>query len=483
MDKKLILGTVSVAISALAYFVSSGVLGDWGSYMWIAPLPILLFSFYSSNIAAFTCAYLAYFLGTVAATYYLSTGLPIELENSYPISLYYLSNAFDALIFALIIVITRHVVLRLNHWTSIFIFPSLWTAYEYIVSLISSGATNNSIANSQIEWLSIIQIASITGIWGITFLLTLIPASIAISWRYRHTNMHTLMTLTIPAIIFIAVASWGFWQLKQEYYVPSMIVGLATIPESPQDLKSTDKNTVLNIVDHYINAVNELADEGASIILLPEKIVTALPAYLPTIVTKFSQAAKTKKVTLIVGLNEPIDKKNVALVIGPDGKTQFEYTKQHIVRFNSEADYTRGNSTCVFSANEEKLGVTICHDIDYQNLGRDYSRARIGTMFVPALDYVTDAWLHARVAIIRGIEGGFSVVRNAQWGYMTISDPQGQISEIRMSSFNTPTMLLSTVSPGDGNTFYAKTGDWLPWLSMIIASILLYRTAKIRKQV
>lgn len=481
MANNILTGMVTVLFSSLAYFISSGVLGNWGSYMWIAPFPILLYSLYTNNTSAFIAAFLSYFLGNAIALLYLGSDLPSALSGHYPLITSILGCAIDAMALAIFILITRFTVLRLNSWITIFMFPSLWTAYEYITSLISSSATNSSIANSQIAWSSLIQIASITGIWGITFLLTLIPASIAITWRYRNTDNQSLKTFAVPACLLLLVASWGFWLLKHELYVPSMIVGLATIPQTVEDLKSTDENKISDLLNTYLDATKELADEGASIVLLPEKAITVKPAYLPNIKEKLIKLAKKKNITIIIGLNKSDEQQNVALVIGPDGKTKCEYNKQHMVKFGAEAKYKPGKDICQFFEDDDKVGVAICHDMDFPKLGREYSKEKVGVLFVPALDFVADAWMHARVALLRGIEGGYSVVRNAQWGYMSISDPQGQISQIRKSSPDSPTILLGTVSAGKGNTFYAKTGDWLPWLCMFMIAYILFRAFTVKK--
>lgn len=476
MTKDIILGTIAILVSASAYLIGSGVFGEWGSYMWIAPLPILLFAMHTDYyLRAAIVALLGYFLGNAIAMGYLVNIMPSSLVHYYPRYYFLFAITVDAIFFASFVLITRFAVFRLNHWMTIFIFPCLWTTYEYIGSLVSDIATYNSIANTQVDWLSIIQIASLTGIWGITFLVTLIPASIAIAWHLRNINLQSFISLIVPASLLFAATSWGFWQIKNENYIPSMIVGLANVPTSMQNLQSTDPKVVMDIVDNYIDAAQELADEGATIVLMPEKIVTAEPSYLPSIVQRFTTIAKQKSITIIVGLNEPIASQNVALVIGPDGKIKFEYAKQRLLQWSGEKNYKSGKKPCVFFEDTDKIGVSICHDMDFQTLGRTYSQEKVGVVFVPAMDFYADAWLHARVSILRGIEGGFSVVRNAQWGLMSISDPQGQVTQLRKASLKTPNILLGTVSPGHGTTIYSRLGNWLPWLCIAVLAFIMFR--------
>jgi apolipoprotein N-acyltransferase len=51
----------------------------------------------------------------------------------------------------------------------------------------------------------------------------------------------------------------------------------------------------------------------------------------------------------------------------------------------------------------------------------------IRSMGVPAGDFGKDAWLHARMAIMRGVENGFAIVRAANDGLLTVRDAEGRV--------------------------------------------------------
>lgn len=48
-------------------------------------------------------------------------------------------------------------------------------------------------------------------------------------------------------------------------------------------------------------------------------------------------------------------------------------------------------------------------------------------MLVPAWDFVADLWQHGQIAVMRGVEDGFSIARAAKQGYLTVSDNRGRI--------------------------------------------------------
>jgi apolipoprotein N-acyltransferase len=92
---------------------------------------------------------------------------------------------------------------------------------------------------------------------------------------------------------------------------------------------------------------------------------------------------------------------------------------------------------------------------------------------VPAWDFVRDARLHSRMAVLRAVENGFALARTAQQGSLTLSDAYGRIVAETSSSQRPDALLTGDLVPGPGATFYARTGDWFGWLALCLAAILL----------
>ncbi len=96
---------------------------------------------------------------------------------------------------------------------------------------------------------------------------------------------------------------------------------------------------------------------------------------------------------------------------------------------------------------------------------------------MPAWDFVRDGRLHARMAVMRGIDGGFAVVRSARTGRMTVSDAFGRVLAERTSSA-LATSIVEQVTTGDGRTFCARTGDWFAWLALMLAAACILLAGK-----
>jgi apolipoprotein N-acyltransferase len=111
--------------------------------------------------------------------------------------------------------------------------------------------------------------------------------------------------------------------------------------------------------------------------------------------------------------------------------------------------------------------------MDFARLGRDYARAGAALMLVPAWDF-RGAWgadgePHGNLAVLRGIEGGFSVARSARIGYLTLSDPTGRLLAHRRSDPEVAMVTVPMPAPRTGATLYARTGDLFGWLCVAAA--------------
>jgi len=93
-----------------------------------------------------------------------------------------------------------------------------------------------------------------------------------------------------------------------------------------------------------------------------------------------------------------------------------------------------------------------------------YGEAGTGLMLVPAWDFVLDRWEHGHIAVMRGVEGGFSTARAAKRGYLTVSDDCGRILAETQSDSAPFAALVSDVPAAHDTTLYLLLGDWFAWL-------------------
>src|SRR6185436_13007960 len=157
----------AVITAGLCWYFANDLSGNFWYLMWFAPVPVLITSFRLSAKWAFLAAFIAYLLGRLSWLPYLLTVLPVPLAIFFTVLL--------PLIFALVVLLTRKIVLQNRNGWSAFAFPVFWCLFEFLLFKFSPDGTAGSISYTQSNFLQVVQIASVTGILGISFLVTLFP--------------------------------------------------------------------------------------------------------------------------------------------------------------------------------------------------------------------------------------------------------------------------------------------------------------------
>ncbi|HEV2112294.1 MAG TPA: hypothetical protein VGT99_13125, partial [Gammaproteobacteria bacterium] len=152
------------------------------------------------------------------------------------------------------------------------------------------------------------------------------------------------------------------------------------------------------------------------------------------------------------------------------------YDKEHMLP-PFESKLTPGTALTLLAASggNGSWGVAICKDMDFTELGRRYGAAGAGLMLVPGWDFFRDWIQHGHMAIMRGVESGFSVVRSAKGGSLFVSDDRGRIlAEVKSDAAPFSTLLV-TVPQGHDKTLFLLLGDWFAWVAVALLAYLLLR--------
>ncbi|MBP2658816.1 MAG: Nitrilase/cyanide hydratase and apolipoprotein N-acyltransferase [Firmicutes bacterium] len=463
---------VATTLSAVAYFFSTGIYNYW-FLTWLAPIPLLLYALRATTNSAIFASLIIYIVG-------FSSGILAYKNTIIPVSTLLYGNMMNAVIYTIIVMLFRHVALRKEHWSWSFIFASGWTAFEFIVSRHSPAGTLDSMAYTQIFNLPIIQIASITGILGITFLLMLAPASVTLAWHYRKNAKLCLKAIAIPTSILILILIFGLYRLYLPNQGSTVKVGMASINMTMEEMLARgQQKEAERIISRYIHCIDLLSRAGAEVVLLPEKIVRLNLQEQPKLLELLADTARKNKIMLIAALDIQEDDKryNSAYLFLPSGETALRYEKQHLLPF-SEGHYIAGGKLEIRDMADKGLwGIAICKDMDFEEPSKGYSQAGVNLLFVSALDFKTDSLLHARVAIMRGVEENYAVARAAQWGLLSLTDNKGNIIKmVSNAAANEDVLLIGEIPLGQGKSIYSRFGDWFGYLSggLLILLILFF---------
>ncbi|NUQ88323.1 MAG: acyltransferase, partial [Glycomyces artemisiae] len=143
--------------------------------MWAAPIPMLLAVPRLGLWAALLTAEAAWLGGTARIWWYLADSLEMP-----PVFIIVSVVVFTGLYTAATL-LYRVLMRRGRHWAAFLAFPAGVVAVEYLGSVINADAGGEwwSLAYTQAGQTAVLQLASVTGIWGITFLLMAIPSAVA----------------------------------------------------------------------------------------------------------------------------------------------------------------------------------------------------------------------------------------------------------------------------------------------------------------
>ena len=349
---------------------------------------------------------------------------------------------------------------------------------ELLFARVSPHGTAGSLAYSQMDALPVVQIASVTGLWGVSFLVMAVPAAVAVATAPAVTRGRRRAIVGAALVVVLGVLGFGAWRLTRPVDGATVGVGLAASDVDVRRFNTRDRLEALSLIDAFSGAIDTLAARGAQVVVLPEKIVGVTDAYKTEVEQRLADAARRNRVVVVAGLNEittPL-KRNVALVFAADGTRAAGYLKQHLIP-GLEAGYVVGDTPSVVPATVPPWGVAICKDLDFPALGRVYASRGVALMLVPAWDFVADAWQHEAMAAMRAVESGFALARSARQGRLTVRDDRGRLVAAGRSDAAPLALVAATVKVRHDATVYARYGDWFAWLCAIVTGAVLARLA------
>jgi len=465
--RRLGLAAAATIASALLWTFGSG-LTPVGWITWLAPLPVLLMASRGPGLLAFGMGALAWLGGEVPLwTYYVGEiGMPVPLVLGLLIA--------TALVFGFAVWSFATLARKGLALLAALSVPAAWVTLEYVFSLAMPHGAYWSLAYTQSDLLPVAQTASVTGVWGVTFLVLLVPAAIA-AVASPGLLRRTRRTTALVALVLVAVpVGYGVVRLATAPEPRETVAMAALSIEAPHPVMRYEAPESAAVTEAYRAALPSVAASGAMVVVLPEKIFWVREADAAAFLATWSAMAVDAGIDVVVGaaLGQDGATYNVAIHLPADGSAPTLYRKQHMIPGletdapEGEPELTPGDELTFVPGTP--WGLIVCKDLDFPGLAADYRDAGAAVLLAPALDFGTDEWLHSRSAVMRGIEQGLSVVRAAEQGLATVSDPYGHVTE---SDGAAVVVAVDTTGP---STVYGTLGDWFAWLSALLLAACLF---------
>lgn len=463
--------SVLIAIAAFAataglVFLGNGLMPRW-PLMWLAPLPVLIFALRRP----------AWQAGVVAAAAYLAGGLNLwnYLHLFAPPVVWFMDFGTAALAFAAGVLLMRALERRGTLWSAWIALPAVWVTFEYARNLLWPHGSGACIAYSQLNFLPFLQLASLAGPWGMGFVLMLFPAGLALAiHRWRSARKQAVFVLSATVGVAAAALIFGAVRLAIPQPGPDVTVGLIVSDANGGASVNDPGAPTQHLFENYAEHARQLIAQGAQVVVMPEDMAVVLDSDVATTDAIFQPIADRTGTTLVVGVNRQgaEGRHNEARIYTPN-ETVRSYNKEHLLPPWETAHFTPGTTRTFFAAPGKAAGqtwgVAICKDMDFTDPARSYGLADVGLMFTPAWDFQVDAFWHGHIAVMRAVEDGFSLVRSARHGFLTVADNRGRIVAETPSDSAPFATLLAHVPSGHSKTIFLLLGDWFGWFAIALA--------------
>jgi apolipoprotein N-acyltransferase len=263
--------------------------------MWFAPLPVLWFALRRSWWVAGLTALAGWLAGCVNLwSYFHHVGMPFVAWLG-------IFGAVAA-VAAGAVLLFRALALRGAWWSAVVAFPAAWVTLEYVRNLTTLHGTAGSIAYTQLKFLPFLQLASLTGPWGMSFLLLCFPAALAIGLHLRETApKRALRIVATTCGVLAAVLIFGAVRLAMTPHGPLVKVGLVASDTRANVNVAESGADAQRLFASYAAEAEALAAGGAQAIVLPEKLGVVLESENGSADPIFQRLAERTGATIVVG--------------------------------------------------------------------------------------------------------------------------------------------------------------------------------------
>jgi apolipoprotein N-acyltransferase len=414
-----------------------------------------------------------------------------------------------------------------------FLCGVLWVGLEIILAHFLSGFPWNTLGVSQHRILPLIQLASITGVYGVSFVVVWTSASLLVTAAgilCRPARRSPWVgDILLPSLAVLVLFSFGLRKLSSRPAdSPKLNVTLVQ-PSIPQTLiwnpgKDTERF-------HDLMRLSEAAlSNKTDLLIWPEAAIPKLLRYDEETFRAVTGLARKHHVWMIVGSDdaepsaksnrpEDADYFNSSFLIDPEGRLVSTYKKRNLVIFGEYVPLTRwlpflkwftpvqggfkagdkpvpfeltwpsqpagGTADEAAPARRVKTSVLICFEDTFAELGREGAGA--DTDFL--VNITNDGWFgegaaqrqHAATALFRSVENGLPLVRCTNTGLTCWYDSNGVLREFLTAKDGTiygegfMTAAIPLLAPGEERspTFYHRHGDWFGWGCAGLSALLL----------
>ncbi len=397
----------------------------------------------------------------------------------------------------------------LGPWGRWLVFPLAFTSVDWVMSLLKL-TTAGSPAYSQYSNLPLIQVLSITGMWGVTFLISWFASTVNALWDHRFHWQSVGGMIAVFVVCILAVFLYGSLRLaiKPMQYtaasVPTVKVAMVTNETIFPALHGINLGTFYRASDAeraavlpVFEAVNQqmfrrietALQAGAIIVSTQETAGLVLEEDQAQILLHAADLARQYHAYLEISLwvftrNQALPYiQNQSLLVDPSGQIAWSYDKTYPVFPGESFIVISGDGNLpVIDTPFGRMSTAICNDLHYPALLRQAGQNHTSILIAPFDDDPTIDTQGPAEAAFRTIENGFSTIRAAGQGLSMITDPEGRVLASQDYFTTSSHILVATLPVHSENTIYSRIGDLFAYLCVAGLFVLVIWSSLHHKQ-
>ena len=380
-------------------------------------------------------------------------------------------------------------------WSVVWVSPVVWTALEKFWPEIFP----NYLGASQYKLSLVTQIADLTGILGVTFIVVYINSTLFAALKLW-SEMRKIATrqLLVCMAVLVAVLMYGQVRIRavdrQAAAADKLTIGLVQANRGAGD-KGSHTESLLQ--EHQEMSRSLAASQPLDLVVWPESVLglnlASREENLPTAMFGDTHTPTLFGAILQIGENSATRAHSSALLADSGGRILGTYDKMVLVPFGeyipfgetfpsvyalappSTGRFWPGKNPEPLAFGKYLLSVNICYEDIFPGQIRALMQGGHNRRIPHVMINLTnDSWYgkstepieHLALASFRSIEQRRSLVRSTNTGISAFVDPAGRI--VKRSGIWTRETLVDRVPMMQGRTVYALSGDWLGWVCALL---------------
>jgi apolipoprotein N-acyltransferase len=393
---------------------------------------------------------------------------------------------------------------RTSGFGVLWLAPFVWVALEWARSWVLGGFPWALLGASQATVLPVVQLASITGVYGLSLVVVLVSTALALLVLSRHRRDRS-GAAAVAALLIVVTGAGTIRAARSELTRSGTVVRVGLVQGNIAQDEKWNPAYRDRILTQYLDLSRRVIDAGAELIIWPEAATPFFFDIEAALAEPIRRLAVSSRTAFLIGTDEfvrgeggaPNQYFNSAVLVREDGRSSRSYRKMQLVPFGeyvplkqllffvgplveAVSDFSAGEEPVVFDAGGHRLSTAICYEVVFPWIARAF--VLNGSELLTTI--TNDAWFgqssapyqHFEQAALRAVEQGRYLVRAANTGISGAIDPYGRT--LAATSLFETTALTVDVRLHDGRTIYSYTGDVVVWVSLAVMLGVIVRSGR-----